>query len=116
MDGSYTGPFEEPDEYIELYEIVYEGEILGSDTYRCYPGAGLFSDVEYTKKIDLQIDFSEIDNNYGLLVMRVSEKYISEDMVDNVLVETENTHYRFALLYFLKNDTSIEFSLKSFAN
>jgi hypothetical protein len=115
LKGSYSGPFEEPDEYIELYKIMYEGDELGSETYRCYPRDGLSGDIEYNKTIDLQFDFSEIDYDYGLLVMRFTETYISEDMVENVLVETETMHHRYAFVYFLKDDTTIEFSLQSFA-
>lgn len=113
--GNYVGRVDNPSESIELYEISYEGEDLGSDIYRCYPGLWLFSTVKYNMTIDISIDFSEVEYDSGLLVMRFAETYISQEMIEGVLIETETTHYVYTFLFFVKDDATIKFSKTSFA-
>jgi len=113
--GNYTGRIDNPSESIEFFETTYEGEEIGSDAYRCDPGLWLFSKIKYNMTVNVDLDFSEVEYDSGLLVMTFEEVFISQDMVDGVLIETEKTHYVYAILFFIKDETTIEFSRRSFA-
>jgi len=115
IGGNTTGGVVTPSEYIEFYEVSYEGEDLGSDIYRCYPGSTLFTKVKYNMTVDLNLDLSEVEYDSGLLVMRFAEDFMNQNIVEGVLIETEVVHYVYTFLYFLKNDTTIQFSKTSFA-
>ncbi|MBI9009203.1 MAG: hypothetical protein JEZ05_04155 [Tenericutes bacterium] len=115
IDGSYSGNFDNPTEFIEFFEVSYEGEDLGSDVYRCYPGMTIFSKVEYNMTIDLDLDITEIDYDYGLLVIRFEEDFVNQNNIDGEIIENQDVHYIYSFIYFLKDDTIIQFSKKSFA-
>lgn len=115
LDGKSTGNFEKPTEFIEFYSISYEGENVGSETYRCDSGLTIFSKVKYIITVDLNLDFSEIEYDSGLLVMRFDETLIMKDNIDDEIVEREVVQSIYTFLYFLKDDTTIRFSTKSFA-
>ncbi|MFH2116415.1 MAG: hypothetical protein ABII85_00005 [Bacillota bacterium] len=115
IDGSYSGNFDNPTEFIQFYEVSYEGDDVGTDVYRCYPVGSLSSKVDYNMTVDLNIDMTEVDYDYGLLVMRFEEDFVNENIINGVITYIEDTHYFYTFIYFLKNDTSIQFSKNSFA-
>lgn len=115
LDGNYTGNFENPSEFIQFYEVSYEGSDLGSDEYRCYPNSSSLSDFEFNKSFGLNLDMSEVDYNYGLLVMKFTEDFVNSEDIDGEIVEYNDVHYIYTFLYFLKDETTIQFSKTSFA-
>ncbi len=115
LEGNYMGNFENPSEFTQFYEVSYEGSNLGSDEYRCYPNSSSLLDVEFNKSFELNLDMSEVDYDYGLLVMKFTEVFVNSEDIDGEIVEYDDVHYIYTFLYFLKDETIIQFSKTTFA-
>ena len=114
LEGNYMGNFENPSEFTQFYEVSYEGSNLGSDEYRCYPNSSSLSDVEFNKSFELNLDMSEVDYDYGLLVMKFTEVFVNSEDIDGEIVEYDDVHYIYTFIYFLKDETIIQFSKTTF--
>lgn len=113
LDGSQTSY--NPENGIILYEQNITGDDLLSDDYRCDPGKWIFSKVKYNNSYEISVDFSEYDFDSGVIMIRFYQTYNAQDNINEEIVYTEQTVYNGTLIYFIKNDKTIEFSERSFA-
>jgi hypothetical protein len=98
-----------------IYEQSISGDDLLSEAYRCDPGKWIFSRVEYLNAFEIAVDFQAYDFDSGLLVISFYETFNHQDNIDGEIVDTETTHVNSTMLYFLKDDETIQFSKRSFA-
>jgi len=113
LDGNSTSIDSEEDSVL-LYEIEYTGDDLLSDEYACDSGKWLWSDVDYNMSVDIDIDFSTVEFDSGLVVIKFVEDYLSQNNIDGEIIETEETQYTSTYFYFMKTDGKVEFSTRSF--
>jgi hypothetical protein len=74
LDG-YT----EPDSYVSIYHLAFESSSFVTEDNRCDPGKSIFDSVKYQQEFSLEINFSELVMEKGLLVIRVSETRVIEE-------------------------------------
>lgn len=112
VDGSKS--VTNPENGIILYErSITEDELL-SDEYKCDPGRWIFSKVQYNNIYEISVDFSIYDFDSGVIFIRFHETFLAQDNIDGEIEYTETTHDNAALIYFMKDEKSIQFSQRQF--
>jgi len=112
IDGSQSA--NDPEDGSILYEHTYTGDDLLSDDYKCEPGYWIFSKVKYNNEFVIDVDFNQFDFDSGVIYIRFYETHIDQNDMDGEIQETEVTDYNGTQIYFVKIESSVQFSRRTF--